>query len=94
MKKQPCQDRDLQGEGETHHPFEDDEFGIDPRKAIFLASRLSARIAQPSLSRKLLPVARLQDCNITPVDKAPQASKEGLRALSSFEMPRVRGSSG
>jgi hypothetical protein len=30
MKKQPRQNRDLQSKGEPHHPFEDNEFGIDP----------------------------------------------------------------
>jgi hypothetical protein len=30
MKEQQRQNRDLQSEGEAHHPFQDNEFGIDP----------------------------------------------------------------
>jgi hypothetical protein len=34
-EKRSRQDRDIQSDGKTDHPFENDEFGVDPRKAIF-----------------------------------------------------------
>jgi hypothetical protein len=33
MKKRSRQDRDVQGNGKAHHPFQQEEFGLDLDKA-------------------------------------------------------------
>jgi hypothetical protein len=35
MKKQPRQDRDVQGDGKASQPFENNEFGLNLDKAAF-----------------------------------------------------------
>jgi hypothetical protein len=48
MKTRSRQDRDVQGDGKADHPFENDEFGVDPGKAVFVVGKRFGGLAAPS----------------------------------------------